>query len=357
MNKIAIYIFLISSLLCSTPCIASTIGVNEIQCIIDEIEETSEDVVGAAVAIIQNDQVLYKKTFGYKEINGSPVNDDTLFGLASVSKAITATALAALAEQNIANFEDKINIHGINFSLKKILSQTTGYKIRGDSEIEKGVTRKTLLSLINKNNQTKSKTESPYFYSNLVYSLTQDYAQSKGYKLDELIKTLNISAYVLPINSNNLASPHSKERDKIASTSNYQKIVPTSAGIFSSLNGMIEFLHIILGNRPNILSKKSLNELFIPIARADDVFNWNILPFKNSEVESSYCLGWRKLKLKSRNKSTLIFHSGYINGATAFVGIIPELQIGIVVLANQSSRFPLKTGLNIWKTMIDKYKL
>lgn len=229
MNKIAIYIFLISSLLCSTPCIASTIGVNEIQCIIDEIEETSEDVVGAAVAIIQNDQVLYKKTFGYKEINGSPVNDDTLFGLASVSKAITATALAALAEQNIAHFEDKINIQGINLSLKKILSHTTGYRIRGDSEIEKGVTRKTLLSLINKNNRSQSKTENPYFY--------------------------------------------------------------------------------------------------------------------------------RKLKLKSRSKSTLIFHSGYINGATAFVGIVPELHVGIVLLANQSSRFPLKTGLKIWKEMIEKYKL
>ena len=177
------------------------------------------------------------------------------------------------------------------------------------------------------------------------------------YILNELIEILNISFYTLPINSKNLASPLSKERDKIASTSNYQKIVPTSAGIFSSLNGMIEFLHILLGNRPNILSKKSLDKLFTPIAQANDLFNWNILPFKNGEVESSYCLGWRKLKLKSSSKSTLIFHSGYINGATAFIGIIPELKLGVVILANQSSRFPLKTGLNIWKAMIEQYKL
>lgn len=280
-----------------------------------------------------------------------------MFGLASVSKAITATALAALSEKNIVHFEDKINIHGINLPLKNILSHTTGYKIRGDGEIEKGATRKTLLSLLKKEKQLHSKTNKPYFYSNLVYSLTQDYSESKGYKLNELIEILNISSYTLPINSINLASPHSKEKDKIAFPSNYQKIVPTSAGIFSSLNGMIEFLHIILGNRPNIISKKSLDKLFTPIAQANDVFNWNILPFKNGEVESSYCLGWRKLKLKYHSKSTLLFHSGYINGATAFVGIMPEFKLGVVILANQSSRFPLKTGLNIWKAMIERYKL
>ncbi|CAF4048692.1 unnamed protein product, partial [Rotaria magnacalcarata] len=205
------------------------------------------------------------------EVNGPLIDDNTLFGLASVSKAITATALAALAEKDIVSFEDRISINGVNLSLKNILSHTTGYKIRGDSEIEKG-----------------------------------DYAQSKDYKIEELIKVLNISSYALPVNSRNLAYPHSKEKDKIAFPSNYQKIVPTSAG-----------------NRPHIISKKSLNLLFTPLARADDVFNWNILPFKNGEVTSSYCLGWRKLTLKSRGKLTLVFHSGYINGATAFVGIIP----------------------------------
>ena len=311
--------------------------------------------MGGAVAVIQNERVIYKKSFGHKEANGLPVDDNTLFSLASVSKAITATALAVLAEKNIVNFEDKININGVNLSLKAVLSHTTGYQIRGDSEIEKGATRQTLLSLLKKKNQPNSKTNEKYFYSNLVYSITQDYARSKDYKFDELIKILNISAYTLPINSRNLASRHSKNKDKIEFPSNYQKVVPASAGIFSSLNGMIDFLHVILGNRPNIISQKTLNQIFTPVTNATDVFYWNILPFKNNEVTSSYCLGWRKLTLKSNTKGTLVFHSGSINGATAFVGIIPELQAGIVLLANQSGGFPLKNGLKIWKAIIEKY--
>ena len=75
--------------------------------------------------------------------------------------------------------------------------------------------------------------------------------------------------------------------------------------------------------------------------------------FRDNEVQSQYCLGWRKLTVKTINKSTLIFHSGYINGATAFVGIIPEHKVGIVILANQSSRFPLKNGLKLWKNIIE----
>ena len=353
MSKIIIY----ACLIISFSAYANTIYIKDIQHTIDEVEEESKQLVGGAFAIIQNNQIIYKKSFGRKEVNGSPVDDNSLFGLASVSKAITATALAVLSEKNIIYFEDEVSINGVNLPLKNILSHTTGYKIRGDNQIEKGVTRQTLLNLLTKKSWARSKTTKPYFYSNLVYSLAQDYAQSKGYKLDNLIKTLNISSYTLPIDSKNLASPHSKNKEKIAFPSNYQKIVPAAAGIFSSLNGMIEFLHVVLGNRPYIISKKSLNILFTPIAKADDIFYWNILPFKNEEVVSLYCLGWRKLALKSSNKSTLIFHSGSINGATAFVGIIPELRVGITIFTNQSSNFALKNGLNIWKTMIEKYKL
>lgn len=357
MRKILTCICLMTSFLAHCKqCIASTLDTNNIQSTIDEIEKESKDLVGGAVAIIQNKQIIYKKSFGHKEVNGHPVDDHTLFALASVSKSLTATALAALAEKNIVCFEDTININGINLSLKKILSHTTGYKIRGDKEIEKGATRKTLLNLLK--NKSRQNTKNSYFYSNAVFNLTQGYARSKGYEIDELVnKALNVLSYTLPVESKNLAAPHSREKDKIIFPSNYQKIVPASAGIFSSLNGMIEFLHILLGNRPHIISKQSLNQLFTPITKADDIFYWNILPFKNDNITSSYCLGWRRLTLTSRIKSTLIFHSGRINGAAAFIGIVPTLQVGIVLLTNQSSIFPLKNGLKIWKTMIEKYQL
>lgn len=350
MKKTAIFLVILT--LCAKQCLASTIDAQGIRFITDDIEKASADVVGSAVAIIQNDRVIYKKTFGYKEVNGAPVDDNTLFGLASVSKAVVATSLATLAVKNIISFEDKVKVNNVNLSLKTILSHTTGYHVRGDREIENGIQSKALLTLLKKEKRSYSQAKHHYFYSNLVYSLTQDYAQTKGYKIDDLLKILNCSFYTLPIYSKNLAYPHSRHGKKIAFLSNYQKTVPAAAGVFSSLNGMIEFVHIILGNRPHIISQTGLNQLFHPIAKANDVFNWHILPFKDNEVTSWYGLGWRRLTLKSNSKATLIFHSGFINGATAFVGIIPELQVGIVVLANQSSGFSVKTGFNIWQKLI-----
>lgn len=355
MSKIALYIFLIISFIAnSVACQAKSMELKDIRPLIDEIEKESGDVVGGAIAIIQNDKIIYKKSFGYKEINGSPVDDNTLFGVASVSKAITATAIGALTDKKLASFEDAVVTNGVHLKLKNVLSHTTGYKIRGDSEIERGATRETLLSLLKREKKPQSKTNQQYSYSNIVYSLTQDYAESKGYKMNELLSLLNSSSYVLPLDSNNLASPHSAERERMSFPSNYQKAVPASAGTFSSLNGMVEFLNVILGNRPSVISKSTLNHIFTPVAKAPDVFGWNILPFRNDEVTSAYCLGWRKLTLKSNSKSSLIFHSGYINGATAFVGLIPGSRVGIVIISNQSSRFPLRNGLKIWKAIVEK---
>jgi len=333
------------------PCSAASEHNTTIQELVGLIEADAEELVGSAVAIVENDKVIYKKTFGYKEIGGANIDDDTLFGVASVSKAITATALAALVDKKIASFDDKVLVNGLNLPLKNILSHTTGFRIRGDKEIEQGTSRKELLQQLDKKSRGSNNL---YFYSNLAYSLTQDYAKSKNYTMNQLVDVLGISSETLPLKSDNIAYPHFRDHSKLQFPSNYQEIVPASAGVFSSLNGMVEFLQIILGNRPNVVSQKTLNHIFKPVIKADDVFTWNILPFKNDEVKSSYCLGWRRLSLKSKSNSTLIFHSGYIEGATAFVGILPEHKIGIVIMSNQSSRFPLKKGLLFWKTIVSK---
>jgi beta-lactamase class C len=346
-------------ILCSVyanPCIGITLHLAEIGHVADEIEKESNELIGGAVAMIQGDKIIYKKTFGHKGLECGPVDDHTLFGLASVSKAITATALMVLAENKVVHFQDKVNIDGVAFSVKDILSHTTGCKIRGDYEIEKGFNRKDLQSLLKKTPRDPLKINRPYFYSNIAYSLTQDYMESKGYKIEDLIKLLNISACILPINNKNLACPHNQKKERVTFPSRYQKTVPTSAGIFSSLHGMMEFLHVILGHRPHIISKQSLSQLFTPVVKANDLLNWHILPFKNGEVTSSYCLGWEKVVLKSCRKSALVFHSGFINGASAFVGIIPALDVGIVIMVNQTSRFPLRMGLSIWKALIKRFQ-
>ncbi|MCA0370341.1 MAG: beta-lactamase family protein [Proteobacteria bacterium] len=316
--------------------------------LIQEIEAEASDLTGAAIVIIKDDKVVYKKVFG-RHKDGTPFDARTLFGLASVSKPIVATALSALVQKDKASFEDTVVYQGLKIPLIQVLSHTSGYPIRGDKEIEKGLSRDALLGFLKKSKRTLRKGEKPYFYSNLVYSLSQEYAASKGYTLKALLGVLGVGFETLPLSSTNIALPHSREKKPLPFPSLYQQNVAASGGVFASLDTMIQFLHIAIGKKPELVSRASLNTLFSPRARAGDVFHWHRIPFKDQDIISSYGLGWRRLRLKSRPGADLIFHSGSINGTTAFVGMTQDGRMGAAILANQSTGFPLKAGLSIWK--------
>ena len=55
---------------------------------------------GIAVAVVKDDQVVYAKGFGVREVGGSdPVDEHTIFAIASTSKAFTAAALGMLTNR------------------------------------------------------------------------------------------------------------------------------------------------------------------------------------------------------------------------------------------------------------------
>ena len=69
-------------------------------------------VPGAAVAIVKGEQVLYLKGFGVKELGGTePMTPDTLFPLASCTKAFTTTAMALMVDQGKMSWDDPVRKH------------------------------------------------------------------------------------------------------------------------------------------------------------------------------------------------------------------------------------------------------
>lgn len=65
------------------------------------------DQPGAAVLVIQNQNVLYRKGFGLANIKtNEPITPDTVFELASVSKQFTAMAIMILVEEGKLNLDD-----------------------------------------------------------------------------------------------------------------------------------------------------------------------------------------------------------------------------------------------------------
>ena len=67
---------------------------------------------GFAVAIVKDDRVVYQRGFGTKHLGrNDPVDEHTVFTLASTSKAFTAMALGLLVEEGKLQWDDRVVKH------------------------------------------------------------------------------------------------------------------------------------------------------------------------------------------------------------------------------------------------------
>jgi CubicO group peptidase (beta-lactamase class C family) len=75
-------------------------------------------VPGIAIAIVQNDEVVFSKGYGVRNtISGVSVDDSTLFAIASNSKAFTAASLAILVDRGMIRWDDKVRKYLPYFTL------------------------------------------------------------------------------------------------------------------------------------------------------------------------------------------------------------------------------------------------
>ena len=75
------------------------------------IEQARQDwnVPGVAVAIVKDGEIIYEKGFGVKSVDtNEPVDENTVFAVASNTKSVTAAALAILVDEGKINWDDKV---------------------------------------------------------------------------------------------------------------------------------------------------------------------------------------------------------------------------------------------------------
>ncbi len=106
----------------------------------DEIGRTMErhHIPGAAIAVAQRGQVIYEGAFGLRNLDtGDVVTPDTVFGIASVSKSVTAMAIMQLQDQGrlcvespVTRYLPEFKIRGLQdmsaVRLHHLLSHSTG---------------------------------------------------------------------------------------------------------------------------------------------------------------------------------------------------------------------------------------
>ncbi len=296
---------------------------------IEKMQVKADKVQGGAFAVFYKGEVVHKKVFGKARLNKNAVTEKTLFPLASVSKAITAIAIAKLIEEKKLLLDENFSLSGLKekTNLIQILSHTTGYQIRGDYEIEKGLTYLQILNILK---QQKKTCKNCYYYSNVIFNLSLQILKQHNFLLKDAIENLNIEGIdVAPFEQKEIvAYIHPSNRDPYL-YSKYAITVPASAGIYASLNGATELLRLAWGYKEGI-DQQILNQFFSSRAVANDIFRWKLnLP---KSTKSYYGLGWRILKFNAHD--SLFFHSGKVDGMFAFIGFMPSKKIAVIFMIN-----------------------
>ncbi|MRG44230.1 serine hydrolase [Chitinophaga sp. SYP-B3965] len=104
---------------------------------------TQEKFPGMAIAIVQDNKVIYQKVYGVKSVKTKePVNDNTIFSIGSVSKAYTAVAIMQLVQAGKIDLDSPIKkfMKGIppswgNITIRQYLTHTSGIPdVKGEKD-------------------------------------------------------------------------------------------------------------------------------------------------------------------------------------------------------------------------------
>ncbi|MDQ4033034.1 MAG: beta-lactamase family protein [Actinomycetota bacterium] len=102
----------------------ATITAAQVQSAVDRLDSLIEDgmaqtgLPGAAVAVVYNDEVIYERGFGVRELGKpEPITPETVFQIASLSKSISSTLVAAVVGDGTTTWDATIDSLEPGFAL------------------------------------------------------------------------------------------------------------------------------------------------------------------------------------------------------------------------------------------------
>ena len=143
---------------------------------------------GAAVAVIKDGIVVYRKGFGCAQLEyGIPITPSTVFHVASVSKQFTAMAITMLeaagklsADDDIRKYLPEMADFGTKITIRHLLNHTSGLRDQWDLAALSGkrfddvLTQRFLLDRIRRQKELNFPPGDRYLYSNSGFTLLSE---------------------------------------------------------------------------------------------------------------------------------------------------------------------------------------
>jgi CubicO group peptidase (beta-lactamase class C family) len=325
-------------------------------------------VPGMAVAIVQNDTLVYAQGFGLRNrASATPVTPETLFRVGSDTKPMTALLLATLVDDGQLEWDQPVSAIWPDLDMPTA-TLTEEARVRDLLSMRTGLGADPMLALYAGDRTPADTLEllatlpvvaepgEAYHYNNQVYAATGYIgalaASAEMGELQDAYRTLMQERVFTSIGmesatlENDLAlvssnyavpyAPHLLEGVVVANMRDIGGDLP-AGGVAASVTDMAQFLLTMLneGVAPDgtrVVSATTLAELWEPQIS---------IPGAGAEhpliATASYGMGWAVYELA--NGVRMIGHNGAIDGYSAMMAFIPEADVGIVALNNASIDF------------------
>lgn len=308
------------------------------------------EVPGLAIAVVQGDDVVYLKGFGLRE-EGEPatVDPDTVFQLASFSKPISATVVAAVVSEGHVAWDSKIADLDPTFRLadayptsvltvEDLFNHRSGLPGAAGNELEEiGFDQAEILHRLRL--VPLDGFRSHYSYSN--FGITEGavaVAKSVGISWPDLAETklyrpLGMSStssrYADFLARDNRAALHVKVDGQWTALAKRMPDAQSPAGgVSSSARDLTNWLKLEINN--GRFEDRQLIRADALEATHRPLIDRGIHPVTGAQT--FYGLGWN---VEYGRHGLAWGHAGaFSNGARTLVSILPDQKLGIVVLAN-----------------------
>ncbi|HBE40220.1 MAG TPA: serine hydrolase [Bacteroidales bacterium] len=343
------------------------------------VERTMEtfDVPGIAVAVIKDDEVIHSKGYGVRSLKTKQkVDSNTLFGIASISKAFTTAALGMLVDEKKLDWNDRV-IDFIpefrlydpyvtsEFTIADLLTHRSGMGLgAGDLMIWPGRNDFKINDIIHNLRYLKpvSSFRTKYDYDNLLYIVAGEVvARVSGMSWDDFIEkrimlplgmTGSAASYSRLNDKSNVIDPHAPVNGKVKVIDrNFNEVANAAAGIYSNITDISKW--IIMQMNKGRYGEGLNKQLFSEAVHRTMWSPHTIIPVRESpEFKthfSAYGLGWRLNDIMGYKQ---VGHTGGLGGIVTQVTLIPELKLGIIVFTNQQSGAAFRA---ISTTILDSY--
>ena len=313
---------------------------------------------GMAIAVVKDDKVVFQKGYGVREL-GKPdkVDANTLFAIASNTKAFTVASLAILVDEGKLNWNDKVIKYLPDFqmydpwvtaqlTIRDIVSHRSGLDTFSGDLLWYDTTYPTD-EIIRRIRYLKpvSDFRTRYGYQNLMFITAGRIVEKvSGMKWADFVRTriltpLGMDRTTTSVRDikDNFALPHNESGGTLrALPPGYLDDAIGAVRLNSSVADLSKWIRLQLGRGTfegkKIFSSDRSWEMWQPNTIQQISENaWKNNPTRHFQA---YGMGWGMYDYHGRK---IINHSGGLDGMLSYTVLIPEENTGFVVLTNNES--------------------